>query len=91
MHEILEILRVPVVITMLSIISGVCTGLAAESGSSRALWCSASAVCLTGLSLASLAPDVTLAPSGVVLGFAVTAIFRRRRRRRPLPGGDGEK
>jgi hypothetical protein len=86
--EILEFIRAPAVVTILATISGIGVGLAAESESPRALWGSAIAVCLTGLSLASLAPDAFLAPTGVVLGFAATALLRDRLRRRQVPGGE---
>lgn len=88
MPEILEFLRAPAVVTILAAISGVGVGLAVESGSRRALWGSAIAVCLSGLSLASLTPDAFLAPSGMVLGFAATALLRDLLRRIPVRDGE---
>lgn len=88
MHEILEFLRVPAVVTVLSVFVGVGSGAALELRSARALWGSASAVCLTGFSIAALAPEAVLAPSGICLGYAVTAMLRdRNRRERTTPGG----
>ncbi|BAJ74496.1 predicted membrane protein [Microbacterium testaceum StLB037] len=81
MHEILEFLRVPVVVTVLANLVGVGTGLALELRSSRALWGSVSAVCFAALSTAALAPEAVLAPSGICLGYAVTAMMRNRTRR----------
>ncbi len=88
MHEILDFLRTPAVVTVLSALVGVGTGLALELRSPRALWGSISAVCLGGLSTAALAPEAVLAPPGICLAYAVTTMLRERSRRKPkTPGG----
>ncbi|MFJ4036846.1 hypothetical protein ACIPVB_02065 [Microbacterium sp. NPDC090007] len=90
MDDILEFLRVPVVVTSIACLVGIGAGLGHESGSPSALWGSAGAVLLSGLIFAALAPDATLAPSLVVMGFSVTAVLRdsRRRRRSRRAAGD---
>lgn len=90
MHELLETLRNPVVVTVVSIIVGVGVAVGAQSGRSRALWGSGAAVCLTGLSLGALAPEATLAPAGAVLGFSIAAVLRDRVGAKSTSGRDDE-
>lgn len=84
MHEILEFLRTPAVVTLLACLVGVGVGLSRESSSPLELCGSAGAVFLSSLSFAALAPNATLAPSVVVMGYSVTTLLQdSQRRRRP--------
>lgn len=81
MHEILDFLRTPAVVTALACLVGVGVGLGHESGSSSALWGSAGAVFVSSVSVAALAPDATLAPTVVVMGYSLTTLLRANQRR----------
>lgn len=91
MHELLEFIRIPLVVTVLSSVAGAGVGLGMQPGDSRAMWASASAVCVAGVTVAALAPDAVLAPSVIALSFVVTATSRNRGRRQNPRIGDEQK
>jgi len=88
METLLDVLRHPVVVTILAVGFGICVGLAQELRSARAYWGSALAVGITSAGVAALSPPAFLAPSGAILGFALTVIIRNRLQRDTGHEGD---
>lgn len=85
MEHITDVLRLPAVLIILGVLTGVALGLLPQPGAGRARWLWAVAVGLTTLLVGLAATDVPLAPVGIVIGFAATGVLRdvgRRRRAR---------
>lgn len=78
MDSVLSFVREPLIISVLFLSAGIGIGVGHEPNDVRALWGSAGAVCIMSLCVAVLVPEATLAPSGVIVGFAATALWRDR-------------
>lgn len=76
MEVILDFLRLPVVVTALAVLTGTGVGISGQVGRRSSYIAGVGAVCVMSASTAALAPEATLAPSGAIVGFAVTTMAR---------------
>ncbi len=86
---IVDLLRLPEVLTVFSVITGVALGIRPRTGARSLRWTEALGVGMTTLIVAVTARDVPLAPSGIVIGFAVTAVLGDAWRRRKVRNESG--